>query len=112
MGLTVTTSAGARDSEGDLDWIFDPSEIDGEAIGLCWSTSPMSLRDALAAADIIEEGQALSGLEVPIREADVKIQMALLAVGSGNDYLSLRLNAVARVIRAGLRHGATHLIAD
>ncbi len=112
MGMTVTTSNGSRDSEGNLDWIYDPVEVDGDAIGLSWSASAMSVCDALVAANIAEENQMISGLEMPIKEADDKLQAALTRVDPEDDYLVPRLIAIDRVIRTGLSHGATHLIAD
>jgi hypothetical protein len=110
MGIIVTTSNGTRDKNGELDWIYDPDQVDGEALGFSWSAGAMSVIDALGAAGLADEIQDISGLEIPIDEADRKIRTALSHTKAQDDYLLPRLTAINGVIEAGRRHGATHLI--
>jgi hypothetical protein len=113
MGMTVTTSDGTRDKSGHLDWMFDPTKVDGDRTGISWSAGAMSVLDAFVATELLEEGQSPPSEGWPVGEAHAAVTEALASTDiQSDDYLYPRLLHILTVLNVGIAKGATRLIAD
>jgi len=110
MLLTATTSNGARDSNGNLIWIFDPNEVDGEKAGLSWSARLSRVSDALRECHLLAEDEDPSGLAMPIGDAEGRMRDAMQEMDATDDHTVKITSALYRVIRFGMTQGATHFV--
>lgn len=108
MSISITTSDGARDKDGHLNWIVDVDAPDVD--DFIYDASSDSVLCALEAAGLYDFSRDTDEQrDTPIAVAAPAVHKALEAVDPDDDFLIPRLNHVERILLNGKARGATYL---